>query len=84
MVASEEELISAKIPLEERDYCAHKKIEYLKCIADVFPWNYKCAHERHAQATCLYEEYDICVDFHKIIFVKNLHFSINFSVMFYE
>lgn len=58
MIATEDEMVSAKLPLEERDFCAHTKIEYLRCIADVFPWNYKCAHAKHAQATCLYDEYD--------------------------
>lgn len=58
MIATEAEMVSAKLPLAERDYCAHTKIEYLRCIADVFPWNYKCAHEKHAQGICLYEEYD--------------------------
>lgn len=57
MIATQAEMVSAKLPLEERDYCAHTKIEYLRCIADVFPWNYKCAHAKHAQANCLYEEY---------------------------
>lgn len=56
MIASEEEMISAKIPLDERDYCAHKKIEYLMCRADVWPWAYKCHHSKHALDTCMFEE----------------------------
>lgn len=56
MIATEEEMVSAKLPLEERDYCAHTKIDYLRCIADVWPFPYKCAHEKHAQAICQYEE----------------------------
>ncbi|XP_055311653.1 NADH dehydrogenase [ubiquinone] 1 beta subcomplex subunit 7 [Sitodiplosis mosellana] len=57
MIATEAEMVSAKLPLEERDYCAHTKIDYLRCIADVWPFPYKCAHEKHAQAQCQYEDY---------------------------
>lgn len=56
MIATEAEMVSAKLPLEERDYCAHTKIDYLRCIADVWPFPYKCAHEKHAQAQCQYDE----------------------------
>lgn len=56
MIASKDEMVSAKLPLEERDYCAHTKIEYLRCIADVWPLPYKCSHEKHAQALCQYDE----------------------------
>lgn len=56
MIATEEEMISVKLPIEERDYCAHTKIDYLRCLADVWPLAYRCAHEKHAQAFCQYEE----------------------------
>lgn len=56
MIASEAEMRSAKLPLEERDYCAHKKIEHLVCRAQVWPWAYKCAHEKHELMNCQYEE----------------------------
>lgn len=56
MIATEEEMISAKLPLEERDYCAHKKIDYLACRADVWPFAYKCAHSKHEVLTCLADE----------------------------
>lgn len=71
MIATEAEMVSAKLPLEERDYCAHKKIDYLRCYADHFPFVYKCAHEKHAEATCLYEEWVINV-FIKIVTSINL------------
>ncbi|XP_031636485.1 NADH dehydrogenase [ubiquinone] 1 beta subcomplex subunit 7 isoform X2 [Contarinia nasturtii] len=57
MIATEAEMISAKLPREERDYCAHTKIDYLRCIADVWPLAYKCSHEKHAQALCQYDDY---------------------------
>lgn len=56
MIATEEEMKSAKLPLDERDYCAHKKIEHLVCRADVWPLAYRCAHAKHALERCLYEE----------------------------
>lgn len=57
MIATEEEMQSAKLPLDQRDYCAHTKIEHLRCLADVWPLAYRCAHQKHAQSICLYEEY---------------------------
>ncbi|KAJ6642239.1 NADH dehydrogenase [ubiquinone] 1 beta subcomplex subunit 7 [Pseudolycoriella hygida] len=59
MIATEEEMISAKIPLEERDYCAHKLLDYRACRADVFPFVYKCHHAKHDYLTCQYEDYVI-------------------------
>lgn len=56
MIATREEMESAKIPLADRDYCAHKLINYFACRADVFPWVYKCHHEKHDFLTCEYEE----------------------------
>lgn len=56
MIATEAEMISAKIPLEERDYCAHKKIDYLACRADVWPWAYQCHHAKHDVLNCQYDE----------------------------
>ena len=57
MVATEEEMISAKVPLEGRDYCAHKLIQLMACRADVWPWAYKCLPEKHEYIHCQYEEY---------------------------
>lgn len=56
MIATEEEMESARLPLEDRDYCAHKLLQYRSCRADVWPWAYKCAHEKHEYLTCQYEE----------------------------
>lgn len=57
MIATQEEMESAKIPLEHRDYCAHKLIAYQGCRSETFPFLYKCAHERHEYLTCEYEDY---------------------------
>lgn len=56
MIATEAEMVSAKLLLEERDYCAHKLIEYKACRADVWPWAYRCAPEKHEYSNCQYEE----------------------------
>lgn len=62
MIATEQEMEAAKIPLEDRDYCAHKLIAHRACRADVWPWAYKCAHAKHEYLNCEYEEYVFLVD----------------------
>lgn len=57
MIATVEEMESAKISLEDRDYCAHKLLKYRACRADTFPFVYKCHHEKHDYLTCEYEDY---------------------------
>ncbi|XP_071453457.1 NADH dehydrogenase [ubiquinone] 1 beta subcomplex subunit 7 [Hetaerina americana] len=59
MIATEEEMDSAKLPLDSRDYCAHLLLKYQSCRADVWPFAYKCAHEKHEYLTCEYEDYVI-------------------------
>lgn len=56
MIATEAEMIAARMPLEERDYCAHKKLQYQSCRADVYPFVYKCHVAKHEVEHCLYEE----------------------------
>lgn len=58
MIATEEEMYAAKIPLKNRDYCAHYLLKFQKCRKDKFPWVYRCHHEKHEYLHCLYEEYD--------------------------
>ncbi|KAL1505378.1 hypothetical protein ABEB36_004961 [Hypothenemus hampei] len=57
MLATKEEMVSCKIPLVNRDYCAHKLIEYLGCRKDNFPFVVKCAHEKHAYLNCRYDDF---------------------------
>jgi len=57
MIATEQEMRAAKLPLEERDYCAHKKIDYLACRADVWPLAYRCAHSKHKLMDCMFDDY---------------------------
>ncbi|KAL1116820.1 hypothetical protein AAG570_005290 [Ranatra chinensis] len=57
MLASEEELYSAKIPAENRDYCAHLLLDYQKCRRNHWPMVYKCHDEKHAYSHCEYEDF---------------------------
>ncbi|GBP26255.1 NADH dehydrogenase 1 beta subcomplex subunit 7 [Eumeta japonica] len=59
MIAKEEDLISARIPLKYRDYCAHLLLDYHKCRFKEAPWMLKCAHEKHAYLNCQHEDYII-------------------------
>ena len=56
MVATEEEMSSAKLTPEERGYCAHKLIAFNACKRKEWPLAYKCAHEKHELMNCQYEE----------------------------
>lgn len=56
MVAKEEDLISCRIPPEDRDYCAHILMEYQQCRYKNMPMIYKCAHEKHALLSCEHQE----------------------------
>ncbi|XP_037088618.1 NADH dehydrogenase [ubiquinone] 1 beta subcomplex subunit 7-like [Pollicipes pollicipes] len=57
MVATEEEMSSAKLEPEQRGYCAHKLIAFNRCKRDHWPLAYKCAHEKHELANCEYDDY---------------------------
>ncbi|XP_063598824.1 NADH dehydrogenase [ubiquinone] 1 beta subcomplex subunit 7-like [Penaeus indicus] len=57
MVATQEEMESAKLPLKNRDYCAHKAIAYQACRQKVWPFVYQCAHEKHDYLNCQYDDY---------------------------
>jgi NADH dehydrogenase (ubiquinone) 1 beta subcomplex subunit 7 len=56
MIATEAEMISAKLHPDERDFCAHKLIDYKACRADVWPFLWKCAPEKHDYLNCEYDE----------------------------
>ncbi|CAH1156012.1 unnamed protein product [Phaedon cochleariae] len=57
MIATEAEMKSAKLPLEDRDYCAHLLLNFMACRKDNFPFVVKCGHEKHAYLNCKYEDY---------------------------
>ncbi|XP_047966556.1 NADH dehydrogenase [ubiquinone] 1 beta subcomplex subunit 7-like [Salvia hispanica] len=55
MIATQEEMVEAKVPLAYRDQCAHLLIPLNKCRqAELYlPW--KCGSERHIYEKCEYE-----------------------------
>ena len=56
MKASKEEMDSANLDLCDRDYCAHLLIDYRVCRDNVWPFVYKCHHEKHTYLECEYDE----------------------------
>ncbi|KAJ2946913.1 hypothetical protein O0L34_g16254 [Tuta absoluta] len=57
MIAKKEDLVSAKIPPQYRDYCAHYLLDYQVCRYNNMPMLYKCAHEKHHYLTCEKDDY---------------------------
>ncbi|KAH0549358.1 NADH dehydrogenase [ubiquinone] 1 beta subcomplex subunit 7 [Cotesia glomerata] len=57
MVATEQELMAARIPLDKRDYCAHHYLKLEQCRYYNVPWMIKCSAEKHAWDQCAYEDY---------------------------
>ncbi|KAL3867887.1 hypothetical protein ACJMK2_040733 [Sinanodonta woodiana] len=56
MIATEEEMRMADVPMEHRDFCAHLFIKWLKCRRDTFPQGSKCKHEKHEHDYCKFED----------------------------
>ncbi|TRY74804.1 hypothetical protein TCAL_06393 [Tigriopus californicus] len=54
MVATVEEMDAAKIPPQNRDFCAHLLIEYKKCI-HLKP-SVMCSHDLHNWDLCQYDQ----------------------------
>ena len=59
MIATEDEMIKAMVPLKYRDYCAHHYINYQKCartrpMIDFFN---QCGGEKHEWEHCQYEDF---------------------------
>nr|XP_025044958.1 NADH dehydrogenase [ubiquinone] 1 beta subcomplex subunit 7 isoform X1 [Pelodiscus sinensis] len=57
MIATQQQMNEAQLPLEQRDYCAHYLIKLLKCKRDSFPNFLACKHERHDWDYCEHLEY---------------------------
>ncbi|CAG9862047.1 unnamed protein product [Phyllotreta striolata] len=57
MIATEEEMRSAKIPLESRDYCAHLLLKFRDCRKENWPFPVKCHHEKHEYLNCQYDDF---------------------------
>lgn len=56
MVATEEEMIAADIPPDQRDYCAHHLIDFYKCKREKMPWVASCKDKLHTYRHCEEEE----------------------------
>ncbi|GFY53151.1 NADH dehydrogenase 1 beta subcomplex subunit 7 [Trichonephila inaurata madagascariensis] len=54
-----EEMESAAVPPNLRDYCIDDYMKFLHCRQDYFPLVYKCKHEVHAYHNCLFEDHVI-------------------------
>lgn len=52
MVATQQEMNDAQLVLQQRDYCAHYLIRFLKCKRDSFPNLLACKHEQHDWDYC--------------------------------
>ncbi|EZA48147.1 hypothetical protein DMN91_008333 [Ooceraea biroi] len=59
MKMSEEDMMAAKIPLKQRDFCAHKWMELHECKRIHYPLMLKCAHKKHEYEQCQVEDYTI-------------------------
>lgn len=57
--ATPEQLSSAKIPLQYRDYCADQLLKYQVCRYKHMPFVVKCHCEKHAYLVCEKEDYII-------------------------
>eukprot|EP00177_Eucheuma_denticulatum_P005822 GFKZ01010624.1.p1 GENE.GFKZ01010624.1~~GFKZ01010624.1.p1 ORF type:complete len:102 (+),score=19.13 GFKZ01010624.1:250-555(+) len=57
MVATHEEMAEARVPMQWRDYCAHKLIPLNKCRRKNFYLPFRCEDLRHEYEKCQYEQY---------------------------
>ncbi|XP_052203931.1 NADH dehydrogenase [ubiquinone] 1 beta subcomplex subunit 7 [Diospyros lotus] len=55
MIATQEEMVNAKVPIPYRDQCAHLLIPLNKCRQAEFYLPWKCEPERHTYEKCEYE-----------------------------
>ncbi|KAJ9708697.1 hypothetical protein PVL29_000625 [Vitis rotundifolia] len=55
MIATQEEMVEAKVPMGYRDQCAHLLIPLNKCRHAEFYLPWKCEAERHVYEKCEYE-----------------------------
>ncbi|MBN3272524.1 NDUB7 dehydrogenase, partial [Polyodon spathula] len=56
MVATQEQMNQAQLPIEQRDYCAHHLLKLMKCKRDNWPNFLACKHERHDWDYCEHQE----------------------------
>lgn len=56
MLATEDEMKAAQVPLDRRDYCAHLYINFKSCERNYYPFIVMCKPEKHMYLDCEYEE----------------------------
>ena len=58
MIATEEEMVKAMLPLKYRDYCAHHYINYKKCQRGQGTFDLSgCDGEKHEWEHCQYDDF---------------------------
>ncbi|KAM9610381.1 NADH dehydrogenase [ubiquinone] 1 beta subcomplex subunit 7 isoform 1-T2 [Morphnus guianensis] len=57
MVATARQLAEGRVPLEQRDFCAHHLLRLLRCHRDAFPVPWQCRDLRHAWDACQHRDY---------------------------
>ncbi|KAJ9152972.1 hypothetical protein P3X46_026469 [Hevea brasiliensis] len=55
MIATQAEMVEARVPISYRDQCAHLLIPLNKCRQAEFYLPWKCENERHVYEKCEYE-----------------------------
>ncbi|KAL3693911.1 hypothetical protein R1sor_007562 [Riccia sorocarpa] len=55
MIATQEEMVKARVPMGSRDFCAHLLIPLNKCRLENYYLPWKCVDERHSYEKCEYE-----------------------------
>lgn len=57
MVATQQELYDASVPIQWRDYCSHLLIPLNACRRDHIGLPFYCGHERHAYEQCQFKDW---------------------------
>lgn len=55
MIATQQEMVDARVPIPYRDQCAHLLIPLNKCRQSELYLPWKCENERHSYEKCEYE-----------------------------
>ncbi|KAH3694886.1 NADH dehydrogenase [ubiquinone] 1 beta subcomplex subunit 7-like [Dreissena polymorpha] len=59
MPLTHDEMVDARLPFENRDYCAHKYVHYLQCMTEsgfFAKLAGKCDHDQHEYNDCMKED----------------------------
>lgn len=57
ITATEQQMYSAKIPIEDRDFCADFLLKYAGCRKREWPWVARCYEIKEEFLQCKYEDY---------------------------